>query len=294
VPPGRCTAGAPIPEISGQYFISANFFRTRDAFRQNLLDQSALVLAMARPPASTPWPQPSPDARAAILPAGVVIDPSAVRYVGISLGSLAGTSVVATNPRITRAVLNVGGGTAVDVFSTSPAFKSGIDALLAGMGIGAGTAEYLQFLAVAKTILDPADPINVAGHLTVAPLPDLLTGGGAAPVKAILTQAALCDDVVPNPWNYLLASNAATGPLPPDATFGLPGTFQLFVKGAPPQDLTAAISDCGSPSGTSPYAVTHGFLADFADVAITDQAQADAAAFLGAGATTPPSLRDLP
>jgi hypothetical protein len=292
VPPGTCTAGAPIPQISGQYFISQNFFRTRDVFRQNLLDQSALVLAMARPPA--PFPQPAVDARAALLPAGVVIDPSAVRYLGISLGSLAGASVVASNPRLTGAVLNVGGGTAVDVFTTSPAFVSSIDALLAGLGIAPGSAAFLQFVAVAKTILDPADPVNFAVHLSANRLPDLLTPAAEQPPKAILTQAALCDQVVPNVWNYLLAANAGTGPLPGAPGFGAgTGSFQLFLKGAPPAAINDAITACGVPGATSAFEVTHGFLADFADPAITGQAQADAATFLQAG-TLPPSLVDLP
>jgi hypothetical protein len=292
VPPGVCSAGSqPIPQISGQYFISANFFRTRDAFRQNLIDQSALVLAMARPPA--PYPQPAVDARPALLPSGVVIDPSAVGYVGISLGSLAGSSVVATNPRLTSAVFNVGGATAVDVFTTSPAFASSVDALLAGLGIAPGTAAYLQFLAVAKTILDPADPVNFAVHLSADRLPDLLTPAAQQPPKAVLAQAALCDDTVPNVWNYLLASSAGLGPLPGATGFGGPGTFQLFLNGAPPTGIDAAIRACSSPTGTSPYAVTHGFFADGVDPAITAAAQSDAAAFLRSGAL-PLSIVDLP
>jgi hypothetical protein len=297
IPPGICTT-APVPEISGQYFISANFFRTRDTIRQNLIDESALILAMARPPASAPydWPQPATDARTAMLAAapGVIIDPSAVSYTGTSLGGMAGASVVATNPRLTRAVLNAGGATMTDVFTTSPRYAPDTDLLLASLGIGVGTPQYLQFLAVAKTVLDPADPANFAGHLTADTWPDLLTPAPAQAAKAILSQANLCDDHVPNPWNYLMASTAGTGPLPGFPGFGTgTGTFQLYVKGAPPASIDGAITACGSPSGSSPYAVPHTAYEDWADATMTSAIQSSGAAFLSPG-TLPPTLVDLP
>ena len=65
----------------------------------------------------------------------------------------------------------------------------------------------MQFLVVAKTIIDPADPVNFAGHLQANTLPNLLANpNGTVPQasKKILTQAAFCDQTVPNPWNYIL------------------------------------------------------------------------------------------
>jgi len=35
---------------SGNYVISGNLFRTRDTFRQDIIDNSGLILALARPP----------------------------------------------------------------------------------------------------------------------------------------------------------------------------------------------------------------------------------------------------
>lgn len=223
-PPGTCTTGAPISAISGQFYVSGNFFRLRDANRQNALDQSALVLAMSRLPAAAPfnWPQPSPDARALMLPADVVIDPSAVAYVGISLGSIGGTSVLATNPRFDRAVLSVGGGTFVDIGNTSPSFQPALDAVVAGLIPGytrakvtagdpafdpAVAATFLKLLNVAKLVLDPGEAINYAGHVTANPLPNLLADPtGATPQlgKQVLAQVATGDTVVPNPTNLLL------------------------------------------------------------------------------------------
>ena len=72
VPEGVCSGGSfPLPAGS-RYFITANFFRTRDAFRQNVLDQSALALAISRPPqtaSGAPYPQPSANPFTAALPA---------------------------------------------------------------------------------------------------------------------------------------------------------------------------------------------------------------------------------
>lgn len=222
VRPGVCSAGS-VPRAAGsRYFVSANFFRTRDALRQNLIDTSTLALALARPPAPLA-PQPAQNPFASLLLAGgLVVDPSAVYYEGISLGSIAGTSVVAVNPRVTRASLSVGGGTLTDIFTTAPAFQANVDALFAVLIPGysrdkitpgsptfdaAIAAAYLRTLNVAKWILDPGDPINFAHYPRLAPLPNLLASAdGSQPqvVKALYGQIANKDAVVPNANNELL------------------------------------------------------------------------------------------
>jgi hypothetical protein len=220
---------------------------------------------------------------------GMIIDPTKIYFVGQSLGSIQGTADVAVNPRISEAVLNVGGGTVVDIFTTSPAFVTTTNTLLASLGIQPGpNSAYLQFLVVAKTILDPADPVNFAGHLQSNTLPNLLANPNGSVVqtpKKILTQAAFCDQVVPNPWNYILDSTAGTSPFPIDPTFGGPGTFQLFFAGTP---SASALASCPTPSSTSLNAVPHGFFTDWS--AATSRAQADAAAFLADPTTLPLSL----
>jgi hypothetical protein len=260
-PPGTCTTGAPIPQISGQFYVSGNFFRLRDANRQNVLDQSALVLAMARPPAPFA-PQPTLDARTALLPPGVFIDPSEVRYESISLGSIGGTMVFATNPRFDRGALSVGGGTFVDIGNTSPAFQPLLDAVLAGIIPGysrdkvtagsatfdpAVAAAFLKVLNVAKLVLDPGEAINYAGHVTGNTLPDLLddpTGATPQAGKRVLGMVANGDAVIPNPANNLL--------------YALMGADTVLYQSA------------SAPGG----AVPHGFLAS------TSTAQADAAEYL--------------
>jgi hypothetical protein len=102
-----------------------------------------------------------------------------------------------------------------------------------------------------------------------------------------LTQAAFCDQTVPNPWNYILDSTAGTGPFPGQAGFGGPGTFQLFFTGTP---SPSALQSCPTPTSTSPNAIPHGFFTNWS--AATTQAQTDAAAFLlDPVANKPASLR---
>jgi hypothetical protein len=307
--PSSCTFNptvAGIPYVSGNYLVSANFFRTRDTLRQDIIDQSQLVRAIAfAPPASFAGGATGHTVFDHMVANGaVVIDPTKVYYVGQSLGAIQGAANVAANPRISKAVLNVGGGTVVDIFTNSPAFAANTNQLLAGLGIlpGANTA-YLQFLVVAKTILDPADPVNFAGHLQANTLPNLLPPLGGNPngtvpqaAKSILAQMALCDQVVPNAFGFVLDSTAGTAPLPlVSASFGVPGNFELFyTASSPPSAGTFAADLTSCLKGTvTASAVSHGFLLDFADVNATAQAQADAASFLF-NTTLPPSLQVVP
>ena len=222
-PPGICSNGNQLGTnltsvASGRYFISANFFRTRDAIRQNLLDQSALALSLARPPAPlAPQPAANPFA-SALLAKGIAVDPSAVYFEGISLGGIAGTEVLATNPRVTRGALSVPGGTLTDVFTNAPAFASQVDALFLSLGIDrsqiptdpAVAAAYLRTVNLVKWIVDPADPINFAKHVSTRPLPNLLSPTPALQSpKSAWGQLAVGDTVVPNPFNQLLFANGA-------------------------------------------------------------------------------------
>ncbi|TMA17230.1 MAG: hypothetical protein E6J85_17170, partial [Deltaproteobacteria bacterium] len=146
----------------------------------------------------------------------------------------------------------------MDVFTNSPAFVTTTNALLASLGIQPGAnSAFLQFLVVAKTVLDPADPVNFAGHIQANTLPNLLAnpnGSVAQTPKNVLTQAAFCDQVVPNPFNFILDSTMGTGPLP-----GLPGfpaakaTFQLFAHGAPDFTTCPAPPTAGAPAAAAPH-----------------------------------------
>lgn len=259
-PPGTCSAGAPISQISGQFFISANFFRIRDAFRQNLIDQSALALAMARPPAPQA-PQPAQDARALLgLPANVLIDPTAVRYEGNSLGALSGMSVLATNPRFDRGAMATGGATLVGFFTDfQSAYAPLVDGVFAGIGIPRDqvatnptvAANYLRTLNVAKWIVDPADPANYARHVTTDPLPNLLAGGVPQASKPTFGLIAKGDPNIRNPYNELFYTllDASTfvyqGPGGADIEHGFFGTTPTAQA-----DAAAYLFDLTVPAAT--------------------------------------------
>ncbi|MEO7731381.1 MAG: hypothetical protein ABIY55_10435, partial [Kofleriaceae bacterium] len=274
-----------IPAVSGNFLVTSNFFRTRDTMRQDLIDESQLVHTLAFVPTGAP---PTGNAVFDYMVArGVIIDPATIYYSGQSLGAIQGAMNVATNPRISKAVLNVGGGTLVDVFTNSPAFATQVNALLAGLGIVRGTAGFLQFLVVAKTVLDPADPINFVGHITADTLPNLLTGGTMAQTpKKVLAQIAFCDGTVPNPFNFIYAANLGVTPLPPT---GVPGTagkaFTMFVGADFAPGAGGTLPACSATN-----AIEHGFVTDWANPTVTGTAQSDLAAFVTTD-TVPPSIR---
>ncbi len=204
------------PAVSSNFLISGNLFRTRDTFRQDIIDQSQLVHVLGLDPTHPPATAQPQDSIFYSLAGnfGVVIDPTRIYFLGQSLGSIQGVLDVAANPRIGKAVLNVGGGTIVDVFSNSPSLTPDLNKLLLGLGIAPGTAAYLQFINVAKWILDPADPINFASHMIADPLPNPLSpvaGTKQAP-KKVLGQLANCDATVPNAFNLLLYGLTGLGP----------------------------------------------------------------------------------
>jgi len=271
---------------SGSYALSANLFRTRDSLRQGVADVSALVLALARPPAPDlpALPAPSPVAARLATAHGIAIDPRFVHYEGISLGGLLGALHLAANPRFSRGVLNVGGATIVDILTTAPAFEGLASALLPPPG----TPEYLQSLLAAKWILDPAEPLNSAGHILGNTFPSPLTGNQPQPPKQVLGQWAACDPVVPNATNVQLYDVTGLG-----AASATASTSVLYVRSAADD-----ASHPACPLGTS--AVSHGFLGDWGfsaagrdadDAALTRLGQDQAAAFLADPTSLPPPVQ---
>src|SRR5207248_10423741 len=112
VPPGTCTNGSVLKTkpvlcvtagctaaatdgvqiASGNYVISGNLFRTRDTFRQDILDISSLVLALARPPPPALPPSAANPVSAELLTKfGIIINPAQVYWEGQSLGGILGT-----------------------------------------------------------------------------------------------------------------------------------------------------------------------------------------------------------
>jgi hypothetical protein len=302
---GSCPFTTPnpgFPAASGEFFASGNFFRTRDSIRQAAIDHAQLIQVMA--PMPTGATIQGNDVYNALAAHGLFVNPSPATtgYLSLSLGSMIGTVSVAANPRISRAVLNTNGGTVFDVVTSSPSLKARTDLIFAGLGISDRSATdpttaalLLKTTSVAKWILDPAEPINFAGHLKADPLPNLLgpgpiggnpDGSVAQAGKAVLAQIATCDQTVPNPSNALAAGDVGLAPVVRPTTAGS-GTVQWFVNGAAP-----AVADVYPGSGClAGLRVSHDFLWDFgaglaggdrtASSALTDRAQSDAASFLG-------------
>jgi hypothetical protein len=285
---------------SGNYLVSGNLFRTRDTFRQDVIDNSALILAISRPPGLPAPAQPNP-VTSLLAMSGIVIDPSQVFWEGQSLGAILGTLNVASNARIGRAALNVGGGTVVDVITHAPAFTNQVTALLTSLGIQPGTPQYLQFILLAKWVLDPSEPVNFAdnllGNATHPTLPDLLTGMASQTGKPTLGQLAACDTTVPNAFNLELYTLIGL-----QASSATASTVTLF------ENTNDAGGAC--PFGvatTSPGTVPNGFLTDWGVsfsaagvpsvnmnvAALTLLAQDQNAAFLN-NLTLPPPIQTQP
>ena len=310
--------------ISSQYYVSANFFRTRDTNRQDIIDQSALILALSRPPTALSGLPAVATANQALQNhlggEGLVIDPLKIYWEGQSLGAIQGALNVAANPRISKAALNVGGGTLTDIFTNSPAFAPSTCALLQSVHVlpmGSCTpttaeqqAAYLKFLIVAKWVLDPADPINAAGHILGdakhPTLPNLLAGGAPQTGKAVLGQLAACDLTVPNPFNLLLYGNIGILDLAKlESHTASTGNVTLFA------DLQGSGNCVAGANAIAPYAVPHAFITTWGVTAtgigtaspsfsqdttvaqLTGAAQAEAAKFLN-DSTLPPSVVAAP
>jgi hypothetical protein len=139
--------------------------------------------------------------------------------------------------------------------------------------------------------LDPADPINFVGHITANTLPNLLGTGNQAP-KQVLSQAAFCDQTVPNPFNLIYANVLGATPLPPTEAAtagGSDAAFELFTKSTPPF-TPANIVDFSCPTPLPAAAVEHAFITDWTNPGITTDAQNDIANFVMKG-QVPASIR---
>ncbi len=255
-----------IARASGEYLFGVNLFRTRDVFRQDVIDQSMLVRVMA------PMGEVVPGTHAlleVLRPMGVTIDPTRVFFVGQSFGGMQGVVDVAVSPRVSKVALTPSGGTFVDVAFGSPRLEPLVDALLAALGIGRTDPEYLQLLTVATWILDPAESMNFAAFLKRSPLPDLLSGTPAQVPKPVVTVRSQCDSWIPDPFELLLYQ--AIG-VDADTLFTADPAYTRF-------------DAC--PAGRYPHAP---LTAWGTSAALTQLAQDDVAAFFLEG-TLPPPIR---
>ncbi len=274
-PNPACLSPKGIPYVSANYLVSLNFFRTRDTLRQDIIDQSSLVKALA--PTAT-----SADAFATHLAASdIAVDYTKVYLLSHSLGAIQGAVDVAVNPRFSHSVFAAPGATVVDIFANPASdYHAALVELLDP--IQENSAEYLQLLQVAKWILDPAEPANFAKHVNLERLVSPLNAAGFANQSRagqLLVENALCDNVIPNTQNAYFASQLGLSVPTPGAASS--GYVQWYVNSAATQTCPAD-------------AATHSFLFDGADLSLTTQAQVTAASFLASPATQPATVRPQP
>lgn len=167
--------GAPGPDgnidSSGAWFINLQSLLTsRDNLRQAQIDLSTLALNV-----------PSMD----IDGDGVAdLDGSNINFVGLSLGGIVGTPFLSVEPTVGNGVLSVPGGGIANLLAGSDTFGPVIREGLAAAGVEPFSPDYFQFLLIAQTVIDSADPINWA------PI--------ASAQNSILLQQVAGDSVVPN------------------------------------------------------------------------------------------------
>jgi len=123
-----------------------------------------------------------------------LLDTDHLYFVGSSLGAMAGTLALAVTDEVEAAALVAPAGnlTRILVETTDKDFKDPIDEALEAFGFVPGTPEYKQFLDTAQALLDRADPVNYARHLSN----ERLIGSVALPL-IILTAGK--DELMPKP-----------------------------------------------------------------------------------------------
>ncbi len=203
----RCPPSASVNDvISGQpssglrFGSSTNLAATRDQLRQQIIDVAQLLRVL----------KDTTNGIGAInvddsATEGVVehLDVATPRYIGMSLGALTGSLIVAANPEIPAACLNVGGASPADILTqASVPFlrnrKLKLDAYLkAKRGIDVGTQAYEEFFDIARWMMDSSDAQNMGRYYIDEALTDTLTQT-PYPKKRILISWAKDDPWVPN------------------------------------------------------------------------------------------------
>jgi hypothetical protein len=283
-PDGKCEGADFNSTFSGWNLLNlANLFATRDNFRQQVIDNSQFARVASGAGAGSLGTLTAP------------LNAGAISYAGQSLGGILGTLYTSVAFNVNNAGLNVPGGNPVNILLTSPAFSSllaGFQGGLAEAGIVTNTPTYDLFIDIARWILDPADPTNMAYytiHKTGIPS---VTGGDSIPAgRRTFVQWIIDDQVVPNPTTVQLVQAAlhnpnATGVLITPDTGPLWG-FQFSHSSSPgfndnnPSAPSTFIPSCNRhPFLLAPPSATCGGSPSAAGMALTASAQTQLVTFL--------------
>lgn len=127
--------------------------------------------------------------------AGLAFDEAAIDYTGNSMGSVVGCSVLAIEPSIRRAILNVPPGSIIENLSDSPEFRPlTLGSLLPLLGVDARGFDEVErhvlfdpVVDLFRWTLEPVDPLALAPYLFT----DRVVGGS----PEVLFQPAALDEV---------------------------------------------------------------------------------------------------
>jgi len=174
------TTSAPGPDgvtdSSGTHFINlASLLTSRDNVRQAEADLLSLTRALSVMDYDG---------------GGSDFDTANIRFLGHSLGGIAGATFLALEPTVGAATLAMPGGGIAKLLDGSATFGPRIAAGLAAKGIDKGTSDYEAFMASAQMVLDSGDPINYSA--------DIGANRGIHLVEIIGGNNSLPDQVIPN------------------------------------------------------------------------------------------------
>ena len=215
---------------------SDDLAQVRDNFRQSVLDGLGLVEAIKACTPSSP------------CGSDVAFDSSKIGYLGQSLGGILGSMMVASSSDIKASVLNVTGAGWVDILENTD--STGLRCSLVDNLIAAGVLMgdpsdisvlpptglcfepeqtwktqpgWLQFSAIGRWLLDPAEPANYVGKLAA---------------RRVLIQEVLDDAVVPN---------VATDRLGALLQFAAPADADVFVPASAADQPTPSAAIMSNP-----------------------------------------------
>jgi len=171
--------GAPGPDgiidPSGSHYINlASLLTSRDNLREGEADLMTLVKSVTQ----------------ISLPGGVGIDGTQLHFVGLSLGSITGTTFLAMNDTVGSATLAAPGGGVASLLRYSPSIGPLIAAGLEQQGLLPGTTPYEEFFRDAQTVVDSGDAWNfMAAASSAHPIHVIQVVGSAT---------SLPDQTIPN------------------------------------------------------------------------------------------------
>ncbi|MDF1781100.1 MAG: hypothetical protein P1U67_07355 [Alcanivoracaceae bacterium] len=179
---------------SGDNYVNlSNLANSRDSLRQSVVDLHSLYVALTESSGA--------DLTAATI--GTTIDTGNISFVGVSLGSIVGTTFVALHDGdLATATLNVGGGGIAKILDGSPSFEPEITkGLYDAAGLSKPGGSYEGFLIIAQAMVDSTDPINFAQALSTSSTPMLfqeVIGTPTNNTNCVLNKVGCPDQVVPN------------------------------------------------------------------------------------------------